>query len=125
VNLKEEKAMTYDDRPLYEQNKMEAQAMSKPESIKPRLPWADDVISKIKNSRYSPPSPIYTWFLAQKARQSRGEENELDMNRIKAALEGVRNEWYKPVQKNPDIFKLVADGKPHNWLVIRDIGKGI
>lgn len=94
----------YDDRPLYEQ---EAQKTN--QNLPRIIPWGTEVLAHPKTALF--PSPIYIWYMNEKAKRNQNLDNELDRNEISAALKGSRNRWFDRVQMNLNKYASFIEGK--------------
>jgi len=65
-------------------------------------------------------SLLASWWAREAAKRSMQLDNEIDRNEIFQALRGTRNKWFDKVQKNPDLFKDLVDGKNKDWDSIYD-----
>jgi hypothetical protein len=74
-----------------------------------------------KFSKSAPsPSPILMWYLEELPKQEQQLQNEIDINHIKAALRGVKNEWFLIIKKDPEKFASMFDHNDINWKVIME-----
>lgn len=81
---------------------------------RPGYQWADKVVSKSKQS-YSRVSDTHDWYWEETIKRKAGVANALDIAEIKAALKGVRNQWYERVKNNKKLFEPIGSNKPYNW----------
>lgn len=98
--------MTYDDRPLWEQQK-EANKTASEQFAKP----------KMHKSAHAP-SPLLGWHLQESAKRKEGKYNEIDGNELKAALKGVKNRWFSLAQNHKKLceeFFSKLEGKNKNY----------
>ena len=101
--------MTYDPRPLYEQNTIQP-SPAIDQKPKPKM-WAG-----INRATTHSISPLIAWALEEKRKQKAGLENDHDIAEIKAAAKGVKNRWYHAVNiKHPAEFKKLLEIKKFDW----------
>jgi hypothetical protein len=66
------------------------------------------------------PSDLLLWHIEESRKQDKGLENEIDINSIKAALRGYRNEWFHIIKKDPERFAKIFDENFINWKAIME-----
>lgn len=104
----------------FEQYQANQKADAASREPKPRvLPWAKDVISR-PNYISASGSPIYIWYQTEFRKRELGEDNELDINQIKAALFGVKNCWHRRVENNKELFSVFKTKNPYDWEAIKN-----
>jgi hypothetical protein len=110
--------MTPFERYQHEQRQKEEAA--KPEPNKPSIPWSDKVLHLSKTNKSDQADTLTAWQ-REKAKQARGERNEIDSAEIDCAIKGYLNAWSKAVKEHRDLFR-VSNGKiQYNWEEIKHL----
>lgn len=116
----------YDDTPYYarikDQEREGANNTPTANIAKPTLPWAGEVIHRSQTAS-SGISPNMQWYERENAKRNRGAENEIDINQILAAKQGVKNYWYPIINSYPNEFKHVGTTIRYNWSKIKESEK--
>jgi len=87
-----------------------------------QIPWADKAISKFRITA-STESPIKEWWKEEDRKKNLGLENEIDINLIKAALKGVKNEWFNIATQNRKQLEESVNCKNIDWKKIMELKK--
>jgi hypothetical protein len=95
--------MAYDDTPLYQQNKDAQKAQVVRGGLSYLYPTATH------------PSPIYSWYWREYDKRSKGQQNEIDENEIKAAAKGVKNKWHARYWSDPKKFQPIIENRSYDW----------
>ena len=107
----------WSEKPFYESN--DTNQITKKENFT----QASQFNFKNKNFRPSQEtvSPLMTWYLQELVKKNKKLFNEIDINKIKAALKGVKNEWSALINKNYDKFEILLDEKKIDWNQIMEL----
>lgn len=111
--------MKYDDRPLWEQSMLYSNVkMEDQEPKRPNIPWAD----KVKNGTKSgAPSALVSWYVTENEKRLQKRDNEIDIQDIKNALQGFKNNWSPTIAKHPEVFEKFRESQTYDWKQIRGL----
>lgn len=108
----------YDDTPYYERDKpREDLGYTKPDNAKI---FPKHRLSKSANA----PSPLLIWHMEESKKRASGLMNEIDINEIKAAAKGVKNNWFKIFEENKPIFESMVDKNEFDWNKLMELKNG-
>ena len=106
----------YDDTPYYARSQS-----STTELIKPTPQFWNGLPAR---SFQNPPSQLLVWLETENRKRERGEENEIDIAEIKAAMKGSKNRWYEAYHRNPIIFRDFIEkkkGEKGEWHLLYEV----
>jgi hypothetical protein len=99
--------MKYDDRPMYEQNKINTVNERLGKIVRPCLDfWKGSSVQPA-----SAPSQLLLWWQRESRLRDKNEKNEIDLAEIKAALKSFKNRWTRCVGENRKFFEDLCQGR--------------
>lgn len=80
---------------------------------RPKLQWSHEVLKGVRSGPTE--SMLKIWYLGEAKARARHEENEIDLNEIRAALRGTKNKWLPAVTESREKFAVIETHKKFDW----------